>query len=179
MTEEAAPSRRPQEVDPLAYSLTFIARHWPEMDRSAVWATGQLLRVADLIRSQLDDAVRDTGVTFARLELLLMLYYARNRELTLSRISERLMIHRSSVTGAIDRLVDLGLVERTRSEEDRRTVFAKLTPAGEEAVVASVPPVIEVRSGLAGLTRDETLQLAALLSKLRRLHGDEVGEPDV
>ncbi len=37
----------------------------------------------------------------------------------------------ATMTGIVDRLVRLGLVERRRSETDRRSVLVGLTPAGE------------------------------------------------
>lgn len=37
----------------------------------------------------------------------------------------------ATMTGIVDRLVRLGLVERRRSEADRRSVLVGLTPAGE------------------------------------------------
>jgi len=38
----------------------------------------------------------------------------------------------------VDRMVDAGLVERARSEEDRRVVSVWLTPAGTAALVAAI-----------------------------------------
>ena len=166
-------------ADPLADALHHLRVHWPHVDRRTVWASGNLLRAHDLVLAKLDDTVRGTGVTFARLEFLLMLYYSRAGALPLGRISERLMIHRASVTGAIDRLEDLGLVVRTRPEGDRRTVLAEITPAGRKAVEDSVPVLVEARFGLDGLTDDELVEFARLLGKLRRVHGDPVGEPDL
>ena len=40
----------------------------------------------------------------------------------------------SSVTSIVDRLVKLGLVERRYSEVDRRSVLAKITPAGVDVM---------------------------------------------
>jgi len=38
----------------------------------------------------------------------------------------------ATMTGIVDRLVRLGLVQRMRSDEDRRSVLVGLTPKGEE-----------------------------------------------
>jgi DNA-binding MarR family transcriptional regulator len=50
---------------------------------------------------------------------------------TMSDVSSRLGIACSSATGVVDRLVERGLVERTRPEEDRRTVVVGLTRRGQ------------------------------------------------
>jgi DNA-binding MarR family transcriptional regulator len=113
------------------------------------------------------------------LELLLVLYYSHRGELPLGRIGERLMINAASVTGTVDRLVQGGFVERARIDTDRRTVLARITPTGREAVDDAVPAVLETRFGLSGLTAAETRQLARLLVKLRRAHGDDVGHPEM
>ena len=45
-------------------------------------------------------------------------------------LARHLMLAVSSLTGVIDKLVAKGLVARARSEEDRRTVWVRLTPPG-------------------------------------------------
>ncbi|WP_248928544.1 MarR family winged helix-turn-helix transcriptional regulator [Paenibacillus hamazuiensis] len=52
--------------------------------------------------------------------------------LTLKSITERLSSSKSTVSVSIDGLVNLGLVERTVSVEDRREIKLMLTPKGEE-----------------------------------------------
>jgi DNA-binding MarR family transcriptional regulator len=44
-----------------------------------------------------------------------------------SELSERLGLTNSTVSGILDRLENQGLVERTRSKEDRRVVHVKVT----------------------------------------------------
>ena len=57
-----------------------------------------------------------------------------------------------TVTGIVDRLARNGLVERTRSKEDRRSIRVTLTSRGEE-VLAAAPSL------LADRCRDELLRL--------------------
>jgi DNA-binding MarR family transcriptional regulator len=49
-------------------------------------------------------------------------------EMKVSDLSEKLGLSNSTVSGIIDRLENQGLVERTRSTEDRRVVYVKVTP---------------------------------------------------
>lgn len=47
-------------------------------------------------------------------------------------LAHRVGITRKTITGVVDRLETMGLVERTRDSEDRRAVVVRLTPRGEE-----------------------------------------------
>jgi DNA-binding MarR family transcriptional regulator len=47
-------------------------------------------------------------------------------------LAQRVGITRKTITGVVDRLETMGLVERTRDSEDRRAVVVRLTVRGEE-----------------------------------------------
>jgi len=49
-------------------------------------------------------------------------------------IADMLAIRPSNLTGIVDRLVALGLVDRLNDETDRRVVLVRITPAGEAAL---------------------------------------------
>lgn len=49
-------------------------------------------------------------------------------EMKISDLSEKLGLSNSTVSGIVDRLESQGLVERTRSTEDRRVVYVDVTP---------------------------------------------------
>lgn len=46
-------------------------------------------------------------------------------------LAQRIGITKKTITGVVDRLEHMTLVERTRDSEDRRAVVARLTPRGE------------------------------------------------
>jgi len=52
---------------------------------------------------------------------------AHHGEMKVSDLSEKLELSNSTVSGIIDRLEVQGMVERTRSKEDRRVVYVKLS----------------------------------------------------
>ncbi|AFM43308.1 transcriptional regulator [Desulfosporosinus acidiphilus SJ4] len=54
---------------------------------------------------------------------------------TPSDIAQKFGITLGAVTGFVDRLYKLGLIRRTRSEEDRRVVLIELAPQGKETLV--------------------------------------------
>lgn len=57
---------------------------------------------------------------------------ARNKKMKVSDLSEQLQLSNSTVSGIIDRLEKQGLVERTRSEEDRRVVYVNISEKTEK-----------------------------------------------
>ncbi len=76
----------------------------------------------------------------------------------------------ASMTQMLDRLADAGLVERVRSEKDRRIVGARLTEAGRavcEERRAALEPLW--REMLAGFTASELHTAAAVLDRLTEL----------
>lgn len=58
--------------------------------------------------------------------------------ITVSHLASRLAISPPSTSAIVDRMVDAGLVERARSEEDRRIVTVWLAPSGEAALKAAI-----------------------------------------
>lgn len=51
---------------------------------------------------------------------------------TSSELAETFKVVKSSITAIVTRLVDRGLIERTRSEADRREVYLSLTERGQQ-----------------------------------------------
>ena len=85
----------------------------------------------------------------------------------------------ASMTQMLDRLADAGLVERVRSEQDRRVVGARLTDAGQSACEerrAALEPLWNEM--LAGYTVKELDTAAAVLDRLAEFferldHGED------
>ncbi|HLG69915.1 MAG TPA: MarR family transcriptional regulator [Chloroflexota bacterium] len=53
------------------------------------------------------------------------------KDTTVAYLAERMQIQHHSAVGLVDRLVQRGLVERVRSEADRRQVLVRLTERGD------------------------------------------------
>lgn len=71
-----------------------------------------------------------TGAQFVVLKLLL----ADPSGLTVTELASRFGVSASAMTGMVDRLAKSGLVERRRSEQDRRVVWIQATDAGRQAL---------------------------------------------
>ena len=71
------------------------------------------------------------GVVWAeRPGVLLLLHEAPQRRLRMSELASSALLSLSGMTRLVDRLVDAGLVERERCDEDKRVLYARPTRAG-------------------------------------------------
>ena len=67
-------------------------------------AVTSLMRVHQLVLTELDELLRPLGLTFARYEVLVLLSFSRRGALPLGKIGERLQVHATSVTPLVKRL---------------------------------------------------------------------------
>jgi DNA-binding MarR family transcriptional regulator len=105
------------------------------------------------------------GMTFAQFHLLRRL--AEVDQLPASQLAADADLSPASVTQALDHLAELGLVERVRSEADRRVVLNRLTPAGRERFEAKQAAMEERwREALADLSADQLGQAAQVLRRM-------------
>lgn len=131
-----------------------------------------VMRVQQILIQRVDAALRPSGLTFARYEILMLLSFSRSGAMPMKRVGARLQVHPTSVTSAVDRLQAQGYVERKPHATDRRTVLAAITPSGRvvaaEATTAINAEVFE-QPGLAG--KDVT-ELTRLMRTMRMQAGD-------
>ncbi|PFE89958.1 MarR family transcriptional regulator [Bacillus thuringiensis] len=76
------------------------------------------------------------GLTVQQMGILNTIYALPN--VTLKEISERLSVPKSTVSVNVDELVNLQLIERKQSDEDRREIRLKVTDQGQEASKKSI-----------------------------------------
>lgn len=101
--------------------------------------------------------------------ILRILRGQRGRGLACSHIGERMVSRDPDVTRLIDKLLTLGLVQRVRSETDRRVVLISITPAGMDLLARLDDAVSNLHHAALGhLTRGELEELNRLLVKARR-----------
>jgi len=113
------------------------------------------------------DTHRGDEIGHAQFELLIELY--ANGAMNAGELAEAVEASAATVSGMLDGLSEAELVERTRSESDRRIVMVKLTRRGRRKVEAR-KAVWHRRwqEALEGLD-DEELKVAARV--LERIHG--------
>ena len=86
---------------------------------------------------------------------------------TITAIAGRLKITKASVTAGVHKLIRMGFVSKTQSNEDRRVYHVSLTTAGEALVKAKYEALKEYGEFIrAALDEEEIRQFQAILSKL-------------
>lgn len=150
------------------------AELWSERigDSTSMKVATSIMRVQQLILAELDAALKPHGITFARYEVLQLISFSAEGKLPLSKIGERLMVHPTSVTNAIDRLEAQGLVRRVPDITDRRRTFAELTGPGKDVLAVSTDALMAVDFAVDGLDAAESERTYELLRTLRQAAGD-------
>lgn len=109
-----------------------MAKHWMD-DQALVEAiSGNLYDALPLLPKRLvrvDALTREFGMPFSHIQILCML---SDREMTIGEISSSLGIAKPNITPLLDALHERGILERCRSEKDRRIVNVRLLPEGRE-----------------------------------------------
>lgn len=112
-------------------------------------------------------------IFFARWDLspsqfnVLNLLYEEPGGCTQIELSRRLIMHRSNVTGLVDRLEARGLLQRQDSLTDRRAFNVVLTPAGKKLVRQIQPHYYEAAETVwSGVTVERASQLVSELAAI-------------
>jgi DNA-binding MarR family transcriptional regulator len=100
----------------------------PSKRRLKMWI--RLLAVTRASENHLREHLRvGHDTTLPRFDVMAALFRARDG-VTMSELSRRLLVSNGNATAVVDRLEADGLVRRTPSETDRRTIYVALTPEG-------------------------------------------------
>ncbi len=90
----------------------------------------RLLTCTTLIENEIRQRLRaECELTLPRFDLMAQLDRAPNG-MTLGELSQRMMVSNGNVTGLVERLVSLNLVERKPAPNDRRAMIVTLTAEG-------------------------------------------------
>jgi DNA-binding MarR family transcriptional regulator len=157
--------RDPLPFDPIQRAGELWEKHVG--DASSMRVATSIMRVQQLLLAEFDRVLKPLGITFARYEVLRLLSFSREGRLPLSTIGARLMVHPTSVTNAIDRLVMSGLVDRVPDDADRRRVFASLSPAGKRVLARATEALTDIDFGLAALGAEDRERLFEVLRTVR------------
>jgi DNA-binding MarR family transcriptional regulator len=142
---------------------------------SAMRAATSVFRVQQILLARFDEVLKPHALTFARYEVLVLLTFSRTGELPLKVIGSRLMVHPTSVTNAIDRLVAAGYVDRRPNPNDGRGVLAAITDAGRRTTEQATTALTDLDFGLGDLSEDDRSELFDVLKRVRLGAGDVAG----
>lgn len=109
-----------------------MARNWTGDTALVDSITGNLFEALPMLPKRLvrvDQITREFEMPFSHVQILVML---SGGSMTIGEISSSLGIAKPNITPLLDNLRERGLLERVRSNTDRRIVNVSLLPAGEE-----------------------------------------------
>jgi len=170
---------RQLSFDPIAEARRQWDVHWGSAATPQMVAVTSIMRAQQILLARLNALLEPLDLTFPRYETLMVLYYSRNDELPLGKLSDRLQVHRASVTNVIDKLEDRGYVARVAHEQDRRTILARITGQGRDAAERATGLLNDAGFGMAPLDADKCELLFDVLEPLRQEAGDFSGDAPV
>jgi DNA-binding MarR family transcriptional regulator len=157
----------PLRFDPIAEAGRQWREHWGAETVAPMAAVTSIMRVQQILLARLNGLLEPFDLTFARYEALMLLFYTRHGELPLGKISDRLQVHRASVTNVVDKLAERGYVERVQHDTDRRAVLARITAKGRDTARASSAALNGAGFAMAPLGAAQCEALTELLTPVR------------
>ena len=129
----------------------------------------ELVRTHEAFETAASRFFKEYGVTAQQFNVLRILYVrAHDGGIACSAIAGRLLHRDPDMTRLLDRLERAGLVSRSRCQDDRRVVRARLTTEGIALVERIHAPLLAFHHELAGhLSPGESRELVRLLAKAR------------
>jgi DNA-binding MarR family transcriptional regulator len=120
--------------------------------------------VEDEVRSRLR---RQFDVTLPRFDLMAQLHKTSGG-MTLTELSNRMMVSNGNLTSLVDRMVEAGQISRAVASQDRRVVKVALTATGEAAFAAMAARHEDwIATFFADLAPGDIETLMGLLGKLK------------
>jgi DNA-binding MarR family transcriptional regulator len=107
------------------------------------------------------------GLSEGRFQILIRLTHRQDGHLTMGELAEMLDVSPRTITGLVDNLERAGLVRRMDDPNDRRSVYAEITPEGRERVTALWREASVAQQVMTdGFTESELIQLRHLCLRL-------------
>ncbi|MGW5315165.1 MarR family winged helix-turn-helix transcriptional regulator [Nocardia thailandica] len=169
---ETVSQPRPLSHDPIAEAHRQWEAHGWTAEADGMAAVTSLVRAQQIVMARVDEALKPSGLTFSRYELLQLLSFSRSGALPMAKASARLQVHPTSVTNTVDRLQAAGLVVRVPHPSDRRATLIEITEAGRAAVAAATAELNAQVFARPGLPPDRVRSLLRLLAEFRHEAGD-------
>jgi MarR family transcriptional regulator, 2-MHQ and catechol-resistance regulon repressor len=117
-------------------------------DRPYIDATRALIKAGFHFPDHPKSAYQTYDLNLAQVDVLVALSGAPEATLTCSEIAEKTLITKGGITGILDKLEARGLVRRTPSRDDRRSILVRLTPKGVEFFRKFYPELVRGKRAL-------------------------------
>lgn len=157
-------------------------RHWAERypDTQGFSGLVSMIRAYSVAVRSIEVVLRPLGLNLSRYEVLLLLSFTRTGRLPTMRLRDLLMVHGSSVTYLVDKLEEVGLVERQQDPSDGRVLLVCITEPGRALIDrASLALCAAGFGAFAALTEEQATQLIGILAQVRASKEATVGGKQV
>jgi DNA-binding MarR family transcriptional regulator len=159
-------------TDPIALArANWASAGWDEV-ADGMAAVTSVMRAHQILLARVDEVLKPFRLTFARYELLMLLHFSSRGSMPIKKASERLQVHPTSITNAVDRLETAGLVRRTPHPTDGRSSLIAVTEKGRRLALKATAALNADVFGKPGLDPRQVQALVGVLEVLRRDAGD-------
>ncbi|OWY81221.1 MarR family transcriptional regulator [Rhodococcus sp. BUPNP1] len=141
---------------------------WLGDDEQRLWRA--YLDATRLLFQNLDkQLLRDSDISFADFEILVLLSEAPDRRMRMRDLADASTTTRSGITRAVSRMENAGWVRRVECESDRRGAWAELTDVGYARLAEAGPGHVEaVRENMFDLlSLDDVTSMAEAFTRMR------------
>jgi len=135
-------------------------------------AVTSVMRAQQIFQARVDEVLRPFDLTFARYEVLMLLHFSSRGSMPVKKASDRLQVHPTSITNAVDRLEAAGLVRRLPHPTDGRATLVEITGLGRETALKATDALNRDVFLQPGLTPRRVATLVNVLEDLRKSAGD-------
>lgn len=137
-----------------------------------------LTRANQLMTVRMEEVLDEFDLNVSRYLVLMSLLVAPTGAYRMGTLRWLLMVHHTTVTTMVDKLVKRGLVRREPDPTDRRSTLTVITELGRQVARDASNAVGEANFGLPVLDPDKQRRLVDLLLEIRQLSGDLDEEHD-
>src|SRR5271154_2073283 len=124
------------------YYWSQVKKHgskYPEFNWPSVEILLNLVYTYDVVSAHMANKTSPYGITKAGFSVLMILSRSESKACKQNEISQLMLVSRANITGLVDSLVRLGLVERANDPQDRRINRVKILPKGEKLLKDLLP----------------------------------------
>lgn len=142
-----------------------MPRRWNKTEAEALGAYVKLMRAAESVTAATHRHLAEENLTVTQFGVLEALYHLG--PMCQRDVARKCLKSTGNITTVVDNLEKRGLVERRRSDEDRRYIALHLTEDGRGVIERAFPRHLQgVVKSFAVLTSEEQQELARLCKKL-------------
>lgn len=124
----------------------------------------KLRSISYRIRSSGREVLRDFPITPAQFDVLQYIYFSGDKRMT--DVSNYLGITKSTTTGLVQRIVELGYLKKDKSNRDRRSYIIKITNSGKRIIQKVIEKRVEYIKGIIEkIQTDKVEKLSGILSE--------------